>query len=370
MSTIEAEFDPITSVVSREPAGHYATVAAERALLWHPERHLWIAAHPDIVREVLDNEDCRVRPIDQSIPAHLAGTPAGAAFGRFARMRDGDDHLPSRRAIVRALAALDPEAVRSTTVRLAADMPTGDLDRYVFELPVRVMGSVLGVPDDELADLASWTTALVGCVHASASQTEIDAGVEAAVNLDRLFRRLLQSHEPPPVLVAMEEAFHVEGLQTDHAIANAIGLLFQTHDATAGLVGNAIVHRIRQPEAGDDPIDAVVERVARQDPSVHNTRRFVARDTVIAGQRVEAGDTILVVLAAAGAVEPDRVWTFGHGAHACPGKSIALTIASAAVGSLMGRQAPPIDLPSPMRYCPLANVRIPVFSPASEEVPR
>ncbi len=369
MSIIQAEFDPISAVGAAAPACRYASGAVERSLLWHPERRLWIAAHPEIVRDVMASQDCRVRPRDQSIPAHLAGTPAGAVFGRFARMRDGNAHLPSRRAIVGALAALDPEEVRSATVRLAADMPVGDLDRYVFELPVRVVGSILGCPDADLDDLGRWTRALVGCVHDSATPSAVDAGVEAAVSLDRLFHRLLRSPEPPVMLARMDDAFRAEGQTTSHAVANAIGLLFQTHDATAGLIGNAIVHLARQPDAVDDPMGAIIERVARQDPSVHNTRRFVARDTVIAGQRVAAGDTILVVLAAAGAVDPDRLWTFGHGAHACPGQSIALTIASAAIEQLAGRQALPSDLPERMRYCPMANVRIPIFSPALEEVP-
>ena len=43
----------------------------------------------------------------------------------------------------------------------------------------------------------------------------------------------------------------------------------------------------------------MIREVLRHDPPVHNTRRFIAADGAIAGQRVAAGDTVLVVLAAA-----------------------------------------------------------------------
>jgi cytochrome P450 len=364
---METELDPIDAVTAADPTRQYAAIADEPELRWHQGRGLWVAAHPDVVREVLSCPECRVRPLGAPVPAHLAGTQAGTAFGRFARMRDGDDHLPSRRAIVRALSELDLNDVRSATERLAAGMPVDDLDRICFELPVRAMGAVLGVPDAALADLARWTKALVRCVHATATRSETEAGVDAAAGLDGVFRHLLRSPEPPVVLATMDEAFRMEGLTIDCAVANHIGLLFQTHDATAGLIGNAVAYLSRRPGAAGGPIDAVIERVAQRDPPVHNTRRFVAREVVIAGQRVAAGDTILVVLAAAGVAEPDRLWTFGYGAHACPGQAVALTIASAAIETLLRRGDLPVELPDRMRYCPLGNVRIPVFSPVSEE---
>ena len=81
--------------------------------------------------------------------------------------------------------------------------------------------------------------------------------------------------------------------------ANAVGFLSQTLEATAGLVGNALVAAGRSRAWLGKPADALVRHVLLHDPPVHNTRRFVAEPGTVAGVPVAPGDAILVVLAAA-----------------------------------------------------------------------
>jgi cytochrome P450 len=116
-----------------------------------------------------------------------------------------------------------------------------------------------------------------------------------------------------------------------------------------------------------------VREVSRHDPSVHNTRRFVAEDATIAGQTMRAGEAILVVLGAANhdaAVNPmpecfdldrsdRRSFMFGRARHGCPGETIATAVAAAAAEGLVERLA----RLERVRYLPLTNVRIPVFGP-------
>jgi cytochrome P450 len=91
---------------------------------------------------------------------------------------------------------------------------------------------------------------------------------------------------------------------------------------------------------------------------------------------MQAGDAILVVLAAANrdpAANPDparfdagrrdrRSFTFGLGGHACPGASLALTIATGAAESLLASGLDPTALGRPTRYRPSVNTRIPLWS--------
>jgi cytochrome P450 len=121
---------------------------------------------------------------------------------------------------------------------------------------------------------------------------------------------------------------------------------------------------------------AVIQEVLRYDPPVHNTRRFVSRDGVIAGQPVRAGDVILVVLAAANRdplanPHPEhfdpfrpsrRRFTFGAAQHACPGERLATAITEAAVRSLLAHNLVPASLTEPPRYRPSVNTRIPFFA--------
>ena len=115
--------------------------------------------------------------------------------------------------------------------------------------------------------------------------------------------------------------------------------------------------------------------VARHDAPVQNTRRFVAEDGVVAGTPMRAGDAILVLLAAANrdpAANADparfdhertdpRVFTFGLGAHACPGAILAVTIAAAGVAYLLDAGIPLDDLMGRVTYRPSPNARIASF---------
>ena len=84
---------------------------------------------------------------------------------------------------------------------------------------------------------------------------------------------------------------------------------------------------------------------------------------------------MLVVLAAANrdpaanarpqlfdARRPDRrLFTFGMGAHACPGEMLAVGIAAAGVDALLAAGLDPAGLPARLTYRPSANARIPLF---------
>jgi len=165
---------------------------------------------------------------------------------------------------------------------------------------------------------------------------------------------------------------------TDQArvIANALGFLWQAYDATAGLIGNTLLAIARDPSlAKTGSMIRVAAEVARHDAPVQNTRRFVAENGEIAGEKMKQGDTILVVLAAANrdpSANPNpelfdanranpKTFTFGHGSHSCPGASLATTIAAAGVESLLNAGLDIAPLAERATYRPSANIRIPLL---------
>jgi len=131
-------------------------------------------------------------------------------------------------------------------------------------------------------------------------------------------------------------------------------LLFQSYDATRGLIGNALAAIAADPALG---AEAAVAHALRHDPPVHNTRRKMAADAQIAGVALRAGDTVLLVLV---------TMTFGAGAHACPGDAIATRIAEMAVRRILADAVP---LRRPVGYVSRPNVRIPLFNPPGGTVP-
>jgi cytochrome P450 len=105
----------------------------------------------------------------------------------------------------------------------------------------------------------------------------------------------------------------------------------------------------------------VIEEVLRHDPPVQNTRRFVAQAGTVAGREMREGDAVLVVLAAANRDPAAPLFSFGAGRHACPGQSLAATIARAGVEQALAAGVDPAPLAEGVSYRPSVNVRIPLF---------
>jgi cytochrome P450 len=194
-----------------------------------------------------------------------------------ARFSDGPSHTRRRGYAVDLLAALDPDVLRAracarTVETLASSGDPVDVMSVVARpVPVGVLADSLGVD----ADLTPAVTAAARCYQ---PHTAADHAADAAV----------------ATLVA---AF---GGAADEPTAARIALLVQACDATAGLIGGAIL-------AGS------VDAALRRDPPVRRTRRV--RD----GREVHLDITAL---------------PFGAGRHRCPGREHAVAIATGVLDAL------------------------------------
>lgn len=237
---------------------------------------------------------------------------------------------------------------------------------FAFRLPVYTVGNLLGVPREELPQLARWMGDFVPTVSPGSGPETVERGKEAAELLLGLFRSLLADAPADGLLPALAREACAVGEDTDAVLANGIGLLFQAHDATAGLIGNALLALRRQAASDPGLLRRVLQEVVRYDPPIQNTRRFVARDGIVAGCSMKEGDAVLVVLAAANrdpAVQDGRCFTFGIGPHACPGETLAITIAEAGIESLLNAGIDFGPLAGNIIYRPSANARISLFRP-------
>lgn len=363
--------DVIEAVTSSDLNRTYARLLAERRICWSDERRLWIASAPEDVATVLAHPGCRVRPLAEPVPRALQGTRIGEVFSRLVRMHDGDAHAQGKAAVSKALASVDIDRARSACRRLATTLAShGDLDRFQFELPVMSVAHLLGVPDALLPKVITDTGHFVRALSLAADEEDCVQGTAATNRLGDILEEVLAERARGTLLSALAQAFASGGNDDPEVIvANAIGFLFQAHDATAGLIGNTIVHLARNRDALDraEPLYPQVERlvgiVAHDDAPVQNTRRFVAQDATVNGAPFADGDVVLLALAAANSVSDDRSWSFGEGRHACPGQELALMIAAVGVTELLELGMIPQHIPEPVRYQPLPNARIPEFAP-------
>lgn len=372
--------DPVAAVTHPDPYPFYAHCRAGPPLAWVPQRGLWVASRADVVRRLLVAPVLRVRPVAEPVPAALLGQPAGELFGLLIRMNDGPAHAVQRPAIGRALADLPLAGLRARALVLArARAGHGPLDDALFDLPVQAVAQALGFADADLPRVAAWVREFVACLSPLVGSDEGVRAHRAAESLMTGMTRLVAASAPrdASLLQAVQTAAGPQACGARPLIANLVGLLSQTCDATAGLVGNSLLAMARHgapPPAGTP--SAWIEEVARHDAPVQNTRRFVAEDTLLEGQPLRAGDAVLLVLAAAqrdpalnpapDRFDPERparrLLGFGHGPHACPGQALAIALAGAAVQALRERGFDRHAVARHAgRYRPSVNARIPLW---------
>jgi cytochrome P450 len=385
--------NPVAAACHDNPYPYYSDLLKGPALVFDEQLKLWVASRTAVIHEVLGNPHCLVRPSAEPVPSAIAGSSAGAIFAHLVRMNEGNTaHARPRFALQQAFGSVDLAGVGINTRQLAEALAgthglpeSFALTPWMFDLPTYVVANLLGFDQAELPQLAAWMADFVRCLSPLSTDEQLTAASAAARELLLRFRRLVQAattHESSLLGRIRAEAALAGWENMDGILANLIGLLSQTHEAAAGLIGNCIVALLTQPQLQEglrgDPrlLDAMVQEVARFDSPVQNTRRFVAHPTTIAGVSLEAGETILLLLAAAGRDEQsnrqpneflleraDRRWFgFGHGRHACPGQSLAFAIAAAAIDSIL---AMPISLSTEQigwSYRPSANARLPVFA--------
>lgn len=376
-----SDLTPISAVTAQDPYPYYADLVARRPFGFDEHLRMWVAAGAGAVSAVLADPALAVRPPAEPVPAGLVGTAAGDVFGRLVRMTDGPVQQRLKAAVCTALGTAEPARIAAVAaertrhaLRRADSAPLREL---MFGVPAQVVAVLCGL-DDPGADEASRLIAdFVQCIPASATPPQQAAAARAAAALAELLGPALDARGDGLLSELVRAAQPDE--DGTALLANGIGLLSQTFDATAGLIGTTLVTCGGLPElAGQRPLldrlTPVVREVARFDAPIQNTRRFATAPVSIDGVHLAAGDPVLVVLAAANrdpAVndEPQRfrtdrsdpaVFTFGAAAHRCPGETVAVTIAAAVVAELLTAGFDPAAV-APSGYLPLANARIPAL---------
>ncbi|TCW79723.1 cytochrome P450 [Burkholderia sp. SRS-46] len=388
--------DPIAAVTHRDPYPYYATLVDGPPLAFDAALGLWVASRADSVSAVLGHPACRVRPLDAPVPPALRGTTAGELFAQLIRMNDGAlRHDAPKRAMQAALASVDTDALRRRAFALAAQRRPANaapdaLDAWCMTVPVCAVADLLGFDDARLDGVAAWVTDFVAALSPLSTQVQLGRASDAAAHLLERMTTLVAATraDDSSLVAAVQRAARDVGWHASGAlIANLVGLLSQTCEATAAWLGNTLVAWLepgRHPDGGyfpaddDTALDAFVAEVARFDAPVQSTRRFVAARTTLAGVTVDAGDAILVVLAAANrdpAVHrdphrfvpgrpPGPAFGFGAGPHGCPGERIARAVTVGAAGALLRAGGLPPRDALRWRYRASTNVRIPTFEAA------
>ncbi|MGI9008335.1 MAG: cytochrome P450 [Streptosporangiaceae bacterium] len=311
---------------------------------------------------------------------------------------DPPDHTRLRRLVAKAftprvVATLAPRIKAVTDGLLTEAAAGGELEligQLAYPLPVRIISELLGVPPEDHARFAGWSASLAHSVQPSfgpPDPAELVRIEQAAAEFGAYFTELIGRRRSSPgddlltKLIRAEDAG--DRLSVDELIATCVLLLVAGHETTVGLIANAMLALLRQPEqfaalAADPGLAAgAVQETLRYDPPVQLTGR-VARDGLRVGPlEPPAGSVLLLLLAAtgrdpAGFDDPDRFdirrWisrperehlAFAAGPHFCLGAPLARLEATIALGAIARRVAGPRLDEASLTYKPNFNLRGP-----------
>lgn len=399
---------PILDLPSHpDPYTAYAWHVSQEKIRFDQGTQCWVAARIDVVQEILASPQFVVRPLTAQVPPPIAGSSAGELFSLLIRMNEGDTHHKGKQALQTSLAQLDLRQLDSTIAEVIKNLSSRfdtnkaeELNAWMSQLAVCVIAKLYGFSNSELDKICLWIDKFVSCFSTISTPTELDAASQSAVSLMSTFQNLLSSADSNPAsfLVQLQVEAKTVGWDSSSALlANLVGLLSQSYEASAGLMGNTLIALHSDPalytelQHDLEKLPQLISEVARHDSPVQNTRRFVKSDSEFYGASLRSGDCILLLLAAAnrdpaGNFDAEklvlnrsdrRLVSFSDGRHACSGETMAVRIASAGLHHILTSLAQHSNNQTdayPLShlhwtYRPSVNGRLPVFQSRHKDMP-
>jgi cytochrome P450 len=276
------------------------------------------------VRHVLTSDDFRT------------GLPtAQGALGRISRwaapttlhpveppsllVTEPPDHTRYRKLVTRVFTMRAVERLRERTEEIASDLldslereassPVDLVDTYCSVLPVTVIAEILGVPEEERAQVLAFGAAAAPSLDLGLGFRRYRSVAQALARFDEwLGDHLARLRRDPgdnllsQLVAAREDG---QGLSETELKATAGLVLAAGFETTVNLLGNGIALLHDHPDERARVVAAptlwptVVEEALRLDPPVLLTARMAVRDTELAGRPVRAGSMVSAILGGA-----------------------------------------------------------------------
>ncbi|MCU1484239.1 MAG: hypothetical protein JWN67_985 [Actinomycetia bacterium] len=275
---------------------------------------------------------------------------------------DPPDHTRLRGLVSRAFTPRTVEGLRARTEALVVELLdglTGEVDlisSLAYPLPVQVICTLLGVPEEDEARFSGWSKVLARSIDPSILRSpEVEAQIAiAGEELTAYMEGLVVRRESTPGddLISGLLAVEAEGDHITHAelIDLTMLLLVAGHETTVNLIGNGTLALLGHPDQRG-PLDAGIDELLRFDSPVQMNIRVATEDVEIAGEAIAAGSELILVLAAANRdpaafARPDELLlgrdarrhvAFGGGIHHCLGAALARMEGQLAIAGLLDR---------------------------------
>lgn len=241
---------------------------------------------------------------------------------------------------------------------MAAKEKADLVEAFAVPLPLSVICELMGVPEAERADFHGWSAELLRPSGPEAVGQAMQSMISFFVGLTQQAKH----RDGDDLLTALVRVNDEGGGLSDEELLGMVFLLFVAgHETSADLIANCVLSLLRHPgqlaalRADWSLLPAAIEETLRHSAPVQSSAfRFPTEPITVGGTEIDAGDTVMVSLAAAGRA-PERFpapdsfdihrpltesrghLAFGHGAHHCIGAPLARMEATVAIRALLER---------------------------------
>ncbi|MFI1395654.1 cytochrome P450 [Streptomyces sp. NPDC020681] len=269
---------------------------------------------------------------------------------------DGEERNRLRLAVTESLERFNRRGIRRQVTRFTDQLIDGFADRgeadlageFAEHLPMLVLTQLLGMPDEYGPRLVQASRDMVAGTETSVASNEFI--------VDTLKQLVWRKRGNPGHDVTSWLIEHSSGL-TDEEVWNHLRvILIAANETTVNLLKSTLRMVLTDPRChaslagGQMILPDVVEHVLWSEPPLMTIPgRWASVDTEVGGQKIEAGDMLLLGLAAGNhdpAVRPDPTvplhgnrshLAFSSGPQECPGQDIGRAIADTGIDILLTR---------------------------------
>ncbi len=252
---------------------------------------------------------------------------------------------------------------------------------FAEPLPVKVIASMLGFPDEDEHLLRPWSQAIVKMYEVSPSNEDKRQAQQASAEFAEYVHALMieRKKNPGPDLITDLALVEEDGekLNAHELIATCVLLLNAGHEASVNGFGNGFVAALKNEaqmslirQSPDQHAATAIDEFLRFDAPLHLFERTATQDTEIGGVVIAEGQKIAALLGSANRDEsvfenadqldltrdPNPHIGFGAGIHFCIGAPLARMEMATSLPMLM-KAYPEIGLASEPRRRPTFVLR-------------
>ena len=359
-------WDPYNPRYFADPHPVFRRLREEAPIYYNAEYDFYaVSRYADVERALMDAETFSSARGDilEFIKANMP-IPAGAFI-----MTDPPVHTGFRSALTKVftpkkMAALEPQIRAFCAASLDPLVEGGEfnfIDDLGMDMPMRVIGMLLGIPEQDLKTVQHNANARLE----TEAGKPIDYGAQSG-SFGEGFEDYIDWRMKNPSDDLMTELLNVEFKDETGTIRKftreevlSICAIFagagnETTNRLIGWTGKVLAEhpdQRRQIYENRALIPQTIEEILRYEPPGPSVARYVAKDTEFHGVKIPAGSALCVLVAAANRDErkfPDAGnfdinrerlphMTFGYGFHACIGNALARVEGRIALDEILNR---------------------------------